>query len=80
MKESLLSSCSEKVQQEIEYYKELTQAEFDVMDENTVRIAGTGLFSAIIRENEQHGFSVLEHVKRTGKPCYIQDRGNTPKL
>ena len=74
MKNSLLLECSPLIQQELGYYQELTDAEFDVMDENTVRVAGTGFFRSILHKSELHSFSVLEHVKRTGEPVFINDR------
>ncbi len=74
MKNSLLLECAALIQEEIGVYAELLQSELDIMDENTVRIAGTGFFRSILYRSEQHSFSVLEHVKRTGKPVYISSR------
>ena len=76
MQPSLLLECREQIQNEITYYAELIHAEFDVLDENTVRVAGTGRFRSILYENELHDYSALEEAKRGRKPVYIPDRNN----
>ena len=43
MKRSVLSACAAIVQKEIEFYAGFTCLEYDVNDENTMRVAGTGI-------------------------------------
>ena len=49
MKQSVLSACAAIVQKEIEFYAGFTCLEYDVNDENTMRVAGTGIFRMPMR-------------------------------
>ena len=60
MKRSVLSACAAIVQKEIEFYAGFTCLEYDVNDENTMRVAGTGIFRSIIYANENQPYSAIE--------------------
>ena len=62
MKRSVLSACAAIVQKEIEFYAGFTCLEYDVNDENTMRVAGTGIFRSIIYANENQPYSAIEQA------------------
>lgn len=76
MKRSVLSACAAIVQREIEFYAGFTDLEYDVNDENTVRVAGTGIFRSIIYANENHPYSAIEQAKMDRKLVFVQNRNS----
>ena len=77
MKQSVLSACAAIVQKEIEFYAGFTCLEYDVNDENTMRVAGTGIFRSIIYANENQPYSAIEQAKADRKLIFVRNR-NSP--
>ena len=75
MKKSFFDSCAKELQNMIEQYHLMTGLEFDLLDEQTIRIAGTGIFRSIIYVNENHTYSAIEQAKLDGTPVVIRERG-----
>ena len=69
MKRSVLSACAAIVQKEIEFYAGFTCLEYDVNDENTMRVAGTGIFRSIIY--------AIEQAKTDRKPVFVRNRNSS---
>ena len=77
MKRSVLSACAAIVQKEIEFYAGFTCLEYDVNDENTMRVAGTGIFRSIIYANENQPYSAIEQAKTDRKPVFVRNRNSS---
>ena len=80
MKRSVLSACAAIVQKEIEFYAGFTCLEYDVNDENTMRVAGTGIFRSIIYANENQPYSAIEQAKTDRKPVFVPQMQHQPHL
>ncbi len=50
--------------------------EYDVNDENTVRVAGTGIFRSIIYANENQPYSAIEQAKMDRRLVFVQNRNS----
>lgn len=74
MKRSVLSACAAIVQKEIEFYAGFTCLEYD---ENTMRVAGTGIFRSIIYANENQPYSAIEQAKTDRKPVFVRNRNSS---
>lgn len=74
MKKSVLSACAHIIQKEIEFYAGFTSLEYDVNDEHTMRVAGTGIFRSIIYANENHPYSAIEQAKMDRKLVFVRNR------
>ncbi len=75
MKKSFFDNCAKELQGMIEQYHLMTGLEFDLNDEQTIRVAGTGIFRSMIYCNENQTYSALEQAKRDGAPVIIRERG-----
>lgn len=76
MKNSVLSACAAIIQKEIEFYAGFTSLEYDVNDENTMRVAGTGIFRSIIYANENHPYSAIVQARMDRKLVYVKNRNS----
>ena len=74
MKQSILGICASLIQKEIEFYANFTSLEYDINDENTIRVAGTGIFRSIIYANEHYPYSAIEQAKQSHRLTFASGR------